>query len=76
MALEQGPRGWDSCEPPPVFSPSMFCSGNEPAAIRGHSTISYKIRTLDFSAGAGEQEEETEHTSGSTSSADGAEEFW
>ncbi len=31
VKLEQEQRGWDSCEPLPVSSPSKFCLGNGPA---------------------------------------------
>lgn len=48
LALEQGRRGWDFCEPLPASSPSTFCSGNEPAGRIWHITMSITSIMSDF----------------------------
>lgn len=69
-----GLRGWDSFEPLLASSPNTFCSGSGPAGIMQHSQVvtnKYNISINDINI----LKKSNKTTSGSTSSADGAEEF-
>lgn len=48
MAPAQGLKESDFYELLPVFSPSMFCSGNEPTAIVLTQTLSVTIHILNL----------------------------